>query len=112
MQGASGGRPAEAAGFGPRVTLLGMRFFSRLGSWLRGQSPDPSTGATVDDEVTQPQGAVPVLDAPLLARLPQASADAFRRRLLDVITRAYDTDKAAHTHLDPSVQVLVLPHAT
>jgi tetratricopeptide (TPR) repeat protein len=73
--------------------------------------PKTSAGRRASGPVTAPAvRAVPaVLDAEMLARLPRAPAEVFRRRLLDVLAVAGDDVQVAH--LDACVRVLALSRA-
>ncbi len=78
-----------------------MRFFSRIGSWLRTRRA-PASVPTPAVVVTPP----PALDPELLARLPQASAEVFQRRLKEALSASQRAVQAVA--LDPSIRVIAL----
>ncbi|MDP2345692.1 MAG: tetratricopeptide repeat protein [Deltaproteobacteria bacterium] len=94
-----------------------MRIFSRIGSWLRarGTAEAPLESDTPDGTPPSGTAALPPpltiahpLDHETLARLPRATADLFRQRLLDSIRAAHDEARVQIATLDPSMRVLVL----
>jgi len=72
-----------------------VRWFSRVGAWLRGGSP--SEPFSLDAQPIDP------------GRLPATSGAQFRTRLLEAVRASKRTGNAVLQTLDPTVLVLVLP---
>src|SRR5688500_13306607 len=85
-----------------------MRFLTRISSWLKSGARLPSP---VPMEL-RPQDALERgLDPTLLARMPKASSDAFRSRVIDAVSRAHAEERAVLATADPSTEILVIPRA-
>ncbi len=76
-----------------------MRWFSRLGTWLRASSlPDEAEAAQQE-----------LFDAFVSSPLPQTPPDRFRAALLRAVDTSVDHARAGIYRLDPTVQVLIIP---
>ncbi len=76
-----------------------MRFFSRIGSWLR------TRGATTTTALA-PTAATPSLDPEVLARLPQTPPEAFQRRLLEALDASRQALQVVT--LDPTIRMIAM----
>ncbi len=92
-----------------------MRLFSRLGSFFRADAQREGRAqrgsARADGYLSDDPIAAVENDPQPAARLPAAAADVFKKRFLDSILAARDSGRAALYSADPSVQMLVIPHA-
>lgn len=77
-----------------------MRFFSRIGSWLRTRTTPPPP------PLPPPPGELPPLDPALAARLPRTPAEAFQRRLREGLAASRRAVQAVE--LDPTIRMIAL----
>ncbi len=76
-----------------------MRFFSRIGSWLRTRG---TTTTTLPSPPTEPV----LLDSELAARLPQTGPDTFQRRLLETLEAS--RERLQVVVLDPTIRMIAM----
>ncbi len=85
-----------------------MRFLTRISSWLKAGARAPAGSGSILE--ARPQEALDRgIDPALLARLPKAPVELFRKRLLEAVGAAHETERAVLATLDPAVEVLVIP---
>jgi len=78
-----------------------VRFFSRIGSWLRTRGTPPS-----DESASAVVAPLPVLDPDVLARLPRTPPAAFQARLLEAVDASRKGVQVVQ--LDPTVRVIAM----